>query len=242
VRGPRAILADLESCNGTWVNGARLVEPHVLANGDEIQIGGHRLEVRVDITRVLPHTPPPPPVSPRDATETQLLAQIAAREPGSREVYADWLGDRGRERESAFVRAQDDLVQLRARDAAGFDARWRLQISRPAIERCAPEFAFRCPKDWGALAPTKAPAVRFCSGCAKPVYYAATVAEARERAANRECVALDLTAARRDNDLAAPYGRTCETCGFVAGTSGRSICMPCGAQMPNRPMMVGMVA
>ena len=252
-RGPRVILADLSSDNGTWVNGHLVLEPHRLTCDDRIEIGRVAIEVIETLTRVEPTMAPLPPFTPRDATEAQLLGQITAREPGSREVYADWLGDRGLVREAGFVRAQDELVQLTAgaprrheiaEDAAAFDARWRLQISRPEIERCAREFEFQCPKEWGALAPTKDPAVRFCSSCTKPVYYAATVAEARERAANRECVALDLTAVRRDNDLSAPYGRTCDACGFVAGTRGKPICMRCGAQMPSPPpmMMLGRVS
>jgi uncharacterized protein (TIGR02996 family) len=256
-RDSHAFIADLASDHGTWINGARLLAAHTLAVGDEIQIGHYRMEVRADTSRVMPHKPPAPPFSPRDPTEGQLLAQIAAREPGSREVYADWLGDRGLPRDAEFVRAQDELVQLRtgsapfvlharqrevAATAAELDPRWRLAVSRAEIERCAPEFAFRCPQDWGALAPTAEPGVRYCSSCTKPVYYAATVAEARERAANRECVALDLTAVRRDHDLDAPYGRRCGACGFVAGTYGRPICARCGAEISNRPMMVGMIA
>ena len=252
-RGAHVFIADLASDHGTWVNGGKLAGPHALAPGDEIAIGHYRIEVHAEISRVLPRNPPPPPLRPRDGVEAQLLAQIAARDAGSRDVYADWLDDRGLQREAEFVRAQDELVQLRApiaRDrqrevsaaAVELDPRWRLAVSRPAIERCAPEFAFRCPKDWGTLARTDDPGVRFCSSCTKPVYYAATVAEARERAANRECVALDLTAARRDGDLDAPYGRHCVACGFTAGTYGQPICARCGADLPNRPMMVGAIA
>jgi len=256
-RGKRVIFADLASDHGTWVNGGKLAEPHALTPGDRIAIGHYRIEVHAEISRVLPRTPPPPPFTPRDVVETQLLAQIEARDVGSREVYADWLDDHGLQREAEFVRAQDELVQLRTsgaprlRDerqrevsaaAAELDVRWRLAVSRPAIERCAPDFAFRCPKEWGALARTADPAVRFCSQCTKPVYYAASVAEARDRAANHECVALDLTAARGDGDLDEPYGRTCIACGFVAGTWGQPSCARCGADLPNRPMMVGAIA
>jgi protein kinase-like protein/FHA domain-containing protein len=41
-------LTDAESGNGTWVNGARLEEPRLLQDGDEISIGGTRLRVLVE--------------------------------------------------------------------------------------------------------------------------------------------------------------------------------------------------
>ncbi len=257
VRGARLTIADLASDNGTWLNGARLAEPHLLVAGDRIQIGHYAITLNSMSTRITPKQQPPPrPFVPRDPTEAQLLAQIASREPGSREVYADWLDDRELSRDAEFVRAQDELVQLRVGTTKAHGARtaevgalaaelsfaWCRHVGRNPIERCAPEFAFRCPKEWGALAPTEDPGVRYCSGCAKPVYYAASVAEARERAANHECVALDLSASRRDRDLDAPYGRACPTCNFISGRHGAPACVRCGAEISYAPTMVGMIA
>ena len=258
-RGPQTILADLHSDNGTYVNGERLCEPHALTVGDHVQIGYVAIDVRAKTSQLPPPTPPPGPprFSPRGPDEAALLAQIATNEPGSRDVYADWLDDHGHARDAGFMRAQDELVQLRAKDdkqalevrqrevgatASRLDYRWRRHVSRSVIERCAREFAFRCPKEWGALAPTDDPGVRFCNGCQKPVYYVASIGEGRERAANNECVALDLAAERRDKDLDAPYGRACPHCHYVAGSYNRQVCARCGTALPAVPMMLGAIA
>ncbi|HEY3802771.1 MAG TPA: FHA domain-containing protein [Kofleriaceae bacterium] len=245
-RGTQTTLADLASDNGTYVNGARLVAPHALTVGDQVQIGHVTIDVRVAASP-LPAPPPPqsaPPFSPRGPEEIALLVQIG--EQGSRDVYADWLDDHGHAREAGFVRAQDELVQLRAtRNAQAHDVRrrevgamatrldypWRRHVSRSSIERCAREFAFRCPKEWGGLARTDKPGVRFCDACQKPVYYVASIAEGREHAANNECVALDLSAERAAGDLDGPYGLRCRECGRASGTSGDTVCKGCGAEL-----------
>ncbi len=67
------VVRDLQSSNGTWVNRTR-VERHVLADGDEIMIGGSTLvftepttdeaTVMVDMAN-LPDRPAPPPSNPQ---------------------------------------------------------------------------------------------------------------------------------------------------------------------------------
>jgi DNA-binding winged helix-turn-helix (wHTH) protein len=49
VSGGRAILEDLESKNGSFVGGARLTVPTVLASGDEIRIGPFALMFRINL-------------------------------------------------------------------------------------------------------------------------------------------------------------------------------------------------
>src|SRR5919205_4069611 len=44
VRGTEAVLEDLVSTNGTFVNGQRLDGPYVLRDGDNIELGGVTLE------------------------------------------------------------------------------------------------------------------------------------------------------------------------------------------------------
>jgi uncharacterized protein (TIGR02996 family) len=251
-------VVDLRSANGVFVNGALVTEPRIIWGGDRIRIGRFTLEVRDahDFDSEEPTNPRAEPASfePRDDTEARLLAEIDARELGGREVYADWLDDRGLTAEAAFVRAQDQLAAVRRKgdrvalhvlgnlargSASQLDGRWRRRVSRPTIERCAAEFEFRCPKDWAELAPTGDPNVRFCGACDKPVFYAASVVDARDRAANRECVALDLGAARSERDLEAPYGRRCADCGYVAGNYIADACPRCGVELPQRVMMVG---
>jgi uncharacterized protein (TIGR02996 family) len=253
-------VVDLRSANGVFVNGALVTEPRIIWGGDRIRIGRFTLEVRDahDFASEEPTNPRAEPTSfePRDETEARLLAQIDARELGGREVYADWLDDRGLAGEAAFVRSQDELAAVRRKgdrvalrvlgdlargSASQLDGRWRRRVSRPSIERCAAEFEFRCPKDWAELAQTGDANVRFCGTCDKPVFYAASVVDARDRAANRECVALDLGAARNERDLEAPYGRRCEACGYVAGNYLADACPRCGGELPQRVMMVGMM-
>src|SRR5262249_24679424 len=43
--GDRLEVTDLGSLNGTWVNGARITDPIVLAPGDVVKLGTTRLEV-----------------------------------------------------------------------------------------------------------------------------------------------------------------------------------------------------
>jgi pSer/pThr/pTyr-binding forkhead associated (FHA) protein len=40
-----ASIDDLGSTNGTWVNGARIVTPRRLVEGDELRVGGTRLRL-----------------------------------------------------------------------------------------------------------------------------------------------------------------------------------------------------
>jgi uncharacterized protein (TIGR02996 family) len=263
-RDGNSIVVDLSSEHGTWINGAKLGQPRALAVGDRLGIGPFTLDVRAIPARRIhgdfdgeePTNPRGTAVAfaPRDATEAQLFAELDAHEPSIREVYADWLDDRGLADEAAFVRAQDQLAAVRRKGdrvalrvlgdlarapASSLDYAWRRRVGRPTIERCAPEFEFQCPKDWGDLAPTGEPNVRYCDACAKPVYYAASIAEARDRAANRECVAIDFANPRTDRDLEAPYGLTCDACKYIAGNADERTCPRCGEALRERMMRVG---
>ncbi len=40
-----ARIDDLDSTNGTWVNGARIATPRALVEGDEVRVGGTRLRL-----------------------------------------------------------------------------------------------------------------------------------------------------------------------------------------------------
>jgi predicted component of type VI protein secretion system len=76
-------LQDLSSTNGTYVNGARLTEPAVLALGDVIELGTTKLTVRALLA---PPPPPPPPaaVDVRAATSvTDVPAAVRAAAPPS---------------------------------------------------------------------------------------------------------------------------------------------------------------
>lgn len=243
------IIVDLKSTNGTFVNGERIVLPWRVGSSDRIQIGDFTLallesEAKPDSARVQLLAP----FQPRSEAEQHLLAQIDAGEPGSREVYADWLEEHDFGRDAAFLRAQDEHFDLgTSRDvtrklAATVSYRWRIRVARSPIEACSPKFDFECPKQWAALAKTDRDDVRFCDACTKPVYFCASVDQARDHAANGECVAIDLRPPRAANDLAAPYGPVCRGCKFVIGDPEAESCPRCGKRTPSRGMTMGMIA
>lgn len=153
-----------------------------------------------------------------DDTEATLLAAIARHDEASRLVYADWLEGRGNTAHAEFLRLQQVLVGPIPADDAGralwkrrsdrlralaetIDPAWRIQVARPAVENCAAHFDFACPMEWGQLGATDEPDVRTCALCEEPVYYCTTLADARRHAAQRRCVALDITVERSPNDL-----------------------------------------
>jgi uncharacterized protein (TIGR02996 family) len=239
------IIVDLKSTNGTFVNGERIVMPWRVGPSDRIQIGDFTLAMleahaNADSARVQLSAP----FRPRDPAEEHLLAQIDAGDPGSREVYADWLEEHDFGGDAAFVRAQDELADrdVARKLAATVSYRWRLRVARAPIEACSPRFDFACPKQWVALAKTDRDDVRFCDACTKPVYFCSSVDEARDHAANGECVALDLRPVRRANDLAAPYGPVCTGCKLVIGDPDADACPRCGRRTPSRQMPMGMIA
>ena len=238
------IIVDLKSTNGTFVNGERIVLPWRVGPSDRIQIGDFTLAMLEADAKTDPRVQAP--FQPRGQAEERLLAQIDAGEPGSREVYADWLEEHDFGRDAAYIRAQDELVDRGiGRDAtrklaATVSYRWRLRIARAPIEACSPRFDFECPKQWVALARTDRDDVRFCDACTKPVYFCANVDEARDHAANGECVALDLRPVRGVNDLAAPYGPVCGACKLVIGDPGAEACPRCGARTRSREIAMGM--
>ena len=256
VRDGKYVIVDLKSTNGTYVNGRKLTSPLVIKLYDKIYIGEFVLtieQVDQDVTKVRPLAP----FLPRDAVEAGLLRAIGEADEHSREVYADWLEQHGHAREAEFMRVQQALVGLQPEDVAfeprthqlrelaqTLDYRWRVRVARPAIERCpsAPAFDFRCPKDWGALAPTEREDQRYCGACKKHVHYCTSVPEARDHAARGECVALDLRAKRWSQDVEPPFGIT--TCGSCHSDLGHAYdgdnCPRCGEELYSA--MVGMMA
>src|SRR6516225_4375149 len=101
-------------------------------------------------------------------------------------IYADWLEERGDAR-GEYLRlechlatlSQDDpqldplLIQFRELHSQ-IDPAWRAAVARSKVERCR-LFAFRCPKRWDKLRPTKDSAVRVCTACRKEVFYCESI-------------------------------------------------------------------
>ena len=100
------ILVDLKSTNGTFVNNRRLTSPLVVREPDQIHIGTFRIEI-------VPYDARPDDdedTAKVDIVELRLLSNIATHEPGAREVYADWLDERGDQARAEYVRVSDHLA------------------------------------------------------------------------------------------------------------------------------------
>lgn len=161
-----------------------------------------------------------------DATEEQLLADIAAGDDASRHVYADWLETNGDLRRAEFLRTQeamqasDDrarfgaLVHRLRQLALLIDIDWRMRVARAPIEGCSIDvrFDFTCPKQWSELVETENPEVRNCDLCRQQVFYCTSLAEARHHAWRGHCVAVDVANERTPRDLE----RTSPTVGMIA--------------------------
>ncbi|MFT3700481.1 MAG: TIGR02996 domain-containing protein [Kofleriaceae bacterium] len=173
-----------------------------------------------------------PPFLPRAPREAELWTAIAAHDDMAREVYADWLEGNSLFDDAAFVRAQ---VRGDAQEIADLAVRtrpsWRVHVARPPIENCAkldvPKFAFQCPREWGGLQPTADPSVKFCTACRESVYYCTNVVDARGLAKKGKCVAIDATAERWTDDLAAKTARHCPHCKGDLGSFSGDRCPSC---------------
>lgn len=76
LEGTRAIVEDLGSANGTWVNEQRVQEPRVLLPGDTIRVGRTSLEVRFD------------PISPPGSADVGApVLEVPADEPSPAEPF-----------------------------------------------------------------------------------------------------------------------------------------------------------
>jgi uncharacterized protein (TIGR02996 family) len=127
-----------------------------------------------------------------DSFLRELLANPEDRQ--SRQVYADWLEERGDPR-GEFLRVEDALAALPKKDQACkklqtrlqelravISPEWLAQLDRTRIENCEVRFEFQCPKRWEKLQPTESERVRYCDSCRKNVYHCTSVKEAQEHA------------------------------------------------------------
>ncbi|MBX3155845.1 MAG: TIGR02996 domain-containing protein [Deltaproteobacteria bacterium] len=229
------------------VGGKKVWTDREVGPRDEIRIGAYTLYARVRM---------PEPIGAgavvkiRDPAEQRLLDAIAGGDDASRLVYADWLEIRGDTLMAELLRVQHELATLDPDDprfeprsdrlrelAACTDLAWRARIARRTIEGC-PQFELACPKAWEALTPTDREGVRHCGSCRKTVHYCASVEEARDHAASGRCIALDITSARYDEDLASPFDVRCRSCDVNIGPT-LDTCPSCG--LSQRLTMRGML-
>ena len=249
VKDGKYILVDLKSATGTFVNGRKMTAPLVVKETDKITIGVMRIEiVTLGYEEVAGAQ-----YQPRDGKEAELLAAIASGDEDGRLVYADWLEGNGDHAHAELLRIQHELPDeydeaiidmriARMRQlSAGIDIAWRARLTKAPVENC-PKLAFQCPKQWSQLAPTSEDGVRHCGACNKQVYYCGTIDEARARAGNGECVALDLGSPRWTGDLDPPFkARMCGRCDIDVGEAMR-YCPRCGARVEIETMLLGELA
>jgi uncharacterized protein (TIGR02996 family) len=220
-REDKFIVVDLATATGTRVSGEMLRAPVVVKPGERIEIDPYTIVIEaIEV----------PPVAARfeaaDATEAALVDAVARGDAGAVTVYADWLEERGEVARAEFLRVQNDLVAATGHIAAHeqrllelcleIDVRWRACVARRAVERCVDQLT--CPKEWNALRPTAQDGVRHCETCRKDVFYCVSVVEAKARAREGACVALDLTTLRRPHDLEPTQADLCSACGADVGS------------------------
>jgi uncharacterized protein (TIGR02996 family) len=204
-RGPRDqfTLTVLARLMKTAVNGQAVRGEVRLDEGDVVKVGPYELE--------------PLDRAPPCAQEREFLATLARSvdDPETRAVYADWLEERERHDEAAFLRVQievreaieeggaplwDSSARLREL-AAKVPLGWRRATSYAPIENCDVGFEVVCTKQWAALTRTKNENERFCDACQKTVFYSPDVETARDHTRLQRCVAIDLAEPRTADDL-----------------------------------------
>jgi uncharacterized protein (TIGR02996 family) len=210
---------DLDSKNGTFVNGTRVVGIVALRSIDDIDIGPYTLTL-------VPLNPLGDGADGVDAKpvhplEEKFLATIKGQPnaQGPRIVYADWLSGRGEDLKAQILRAQEKLrgVPVSSTRRAEVNALlsqlpkseiwWRVLVTRAPIESCGAPFAARCPKTWDALRPTDQANTRGCDACRGNVFYCMTMEEAREHVQGGARVVVDTALKRAPNDLRSPARR-----------------------------------
>ncbi len=243
VKDGRYILVDLKSTAGTFVNGQKLTAPRIVRETDVLVIGRTRLAIATLGYEELAGER----YVPRDPAEAELADAIDRGDAASRLVYADWLEGEGDHERAELLRLQerpgaDEADRARIRElASALELPWRARMLRLPIERC-PRFAYACPKQWSELAPTAVEGVRSCAACQQHVYYCATIDEARGRAANGECVAIDIASPRWAADLEPPFGEAvCRACDLDVG-EGLPYCPRCGGRVRPEVMLMGRMA
>jgi uncharacterized protein (TIGR02996 family) len=163
------------------------------------------------------------PYKPHDATESELVASLRERpaDEAIREVYADWLEEHGFDLRARLLRAETEAARPELDISVRIDTLvpaadhpWRAIASRAPIDRCV-QLKTPCPKRWSSLAPTSDDRVRHCATCEQPVYYCASVAEARAHGQMSHCIAIDAAVAR--GEALAAYDENNLEMGEIAG-------------------------
>jgi uncharacterized protein (TIGR02996 family) len=158
-------------------------------------------------------------------------------------AYAEVLAARGDPR-GEYLRVEcllagrlDDPARRQALEgrleqlAAAVNRLWAMLVARRSrILNCGGaegegplvRFAYRCPNQWGMLAPTEESGVRFCESCRQQVYFCETGGEVRQHALSGHCVAISGQLAAAACQEQAPKWR-CPSGGPTRLSTGRRI-------------------
>lgn len=114
IKGKKALVRDLGSSNGTFVNDQKISEA-ALKPGDQIRVGPVQFTVQIDgvPAKILPPKPAAPAPKAAPEAPTRITAPVAA-EPGSEEFDLDNLEELDAEDLSDF-----DIDELSGADASG---------------------------------------------------------------------------------------------------------------------------
>jgi DNA-binding CsgD family transcriptional regulator len=132
-------IRDLDSTNGTWVNGRRIAAEHPLRNGDDIRLGETRLVFRSATNDADPAThagPTPPVLTPR---ERDVLAELC-RPLASGDVFTEPASIRDIARALVVTEAavKHHLVRMYDKfDIFDTDQRRRVRLANEALTRGA---------------------------------------------------------------------------------------------------------
>lgn len=86
LNGETAVLRDLDTPDGTFVNGTRISSEHTLKNGDDIRVGKHNLTFTLESTVMAPE-----PVLAAEETAVPVPLEEAMPEPEPEITEADTL-------------------------------------------------------------------------------------------------------------------------------------------------------
>ena len=119
----KVVIADMNSRNGTFINGERISEPHTCKAGDSLRVG--RLQFEVVIDHVKPSTK-----KPRVTGVVEAAARTASsgKKASIEDSIADWLVDEEEDARDADKKMRDaKTVQL--------DLEETLSISRESLDK-----------------------------------------------------------------------------------------------------------
>jgi uncharacterized protein (TIGR02996 family) len=194
-RDNELVVVDLASRGGVFVNGERQSAMKcVVRESDVVRIGDWEIRWVPDDLVI-------------ETDEEKAMFEAIAKDPASddvRQVYGDWLEERGRtveaeliaiERLSASLPAKEkkklrDLEKKRRELARAphLRASWRCVVTRPTIEGCFQKN--KCPGSWDRLSPTPELRIRKCTSCSRQVYFM-TDKDHAQRRVRRQCIVVD---------------------------------------------------